>query len=379
MKRFYAFAAATVLAAVLLTGCQQKKFTVEGTIENAADATLYLENATLTGTELIDSVVLDADGHFSFSEEAPQAPEFYQLRIERQVINLSIDSTETVTVKAQQPGMATNYTVEGSDNCEKIRQLALKQQQLYREVEKLQSLPNFNEVLQARLNEYKQELTSDYIYKEPQKAYAYFALFQTLGPWLIFNPDDETDKRAFAAVATSWNTFYPESPRSLNLHNIFMKSKERRDIERLRSMQQLDEEKVTESGIIELALTDNKGQVQRLSSLRGRVVLLDFHSFALADSPQRILMLRGLYNKYHEQGLEIYQVSVDADEHFWKQQTAELPWISVRDETTESVMRYNVGSVPEYFTINRESQLQKRSTQIENLEEEIEQLLSFRR
>ena len=379
MKRFYAFAAATMLAAVLLTGCQQKTFTVEGIIANADDATLYLENATLTGTELIDSVVLDADGHFSFSEEAPQAPEFYQLRIERQVINLSIDSTETVTVKAQLPGMAANYTVEGSDNCEKIRQLALKQQQLYRDVEQLQSQPHFDEMLQARLNEYKKELTSEYIYKEPQKAYAYFALFQTLGPWLIFNPDDETDKRAFAAVATSWNTFFPESPRSLNLHNIFMKSKERRDMERLRSMQQIDEGKVTEAGIIELALTDNKGQVQRLSSLRGRVVLLDFHSFALADSPQRILMLRGLYNKYHEQGLEIYQVSVDADEHFWKQQTAELPWISVRDETTESIMRYNVGSVPEYFTINRESQLQKRSTQIDNLEEEIAQLLSARR
>ena len=37
---------------------------------------------------------------------------------------------------------------------------------------------------------------------------------------------------------------------------------------------------------------------------------------------KRIMMLRELYNKYHAAGLEIYQVSVDPDEHFWKTSTA---------------------------------------------------------
>jgi alkyl hydroperoxide reductase subunit AhpC len=106
------------------------------------------------------------------------------------------------------------------------------------------------------------------------------------------------------------------------------------------------------------------------------VVLLDFHSFQIDKSPQRILMLRDLYNKYHEQGLQIYQVSLDADEHFWRQMTMQLPWICVRDESGQSAVKYNVQAVPEFFLIDRQNQLQKRSTQISDLEQEIRKLLN---
>jgi alkyl hydroperoxide reductase subunit AhpC len=95
-------------------------------------------------------------------------------------------------------------------------------------------------------------------------------------------------------------------------------------------------------------------------------------------SPQRILMLRELYNKYHAQGLEIYQVSLDQDEHFWRQQTQALPWICVRDADGHSAVSYNVQALPEYFTIDRKNQLQKRSSQIKDLDEEVRKLLSFR-
>ena len=94
---------------------------------------------------------------------------------------------------------------------------------------------------------------------------------------------------------------------------------------------EVDASKVTESGVVDIRLLDNNGHERSLTSLKGQVVLLDFHIFAMDESPARILALRELYNKYHSQGLEIYQVSLDPDEHFWKQQTAALPWINVRD------------------------------------------------
>mgnify|MGYP002523813168 CR=1 FL=1 len=89
----------------------------------------------------------------------------------------------------------------------------------------------------------------------------------------------------------------------------------------------------------------------------------------------RILELRELYNKYHAQGLEIYQVSIDTDEHFWKQQTEYLPWISVFDPNATSLPSYNVQEVPEFFTIDRQGQLQKRSSQMDDVEKEIRRLL----
>jgi hypothetical protein len=107
-------------------------------------------------------------------------------------------------------------------------------------------------------------------------------------------------------------------------------------------------------------------------------VLLDFHVFALEDSPARILMLRELYNKYQAQGFEVYQVSLDTDEHFWKQQTAALPWVSVRDADgvqSQRLLLYNIQSIPEFFLIDRGNNLVKRSAQIKDLEAEIRKLL----
>lgn len=84
---------------------------------------------------------------------------------------------------------------------------------------------------------------------------------------------------------------------------------------------QIDPSKINTSGTLDISLVNNKGQVSKLSDLKGRVVILDFHAFAANESTARIMKLREIYNKYHAQGLEIYQVSVDPNEHFWKQQT----------------------------------------------------------
>ncbi len=381
MKRLFQTMAAGAVLAMAMSSCQQNKFTVEGTIEGAPDSVLYFYNMSLSGAQLLDSAKLDAQGAFSFRGEAPQAPEFYVLRIADQIINVSIDSTETVAIKAQWPNMSARYEVTGSANCEKIRELALMQQDLTRRamaVERDMSLSRqqAQDSLLSMMESYKQQVTANYIFQEPSQAYAYFALFQTLGQYLIFNPQaNRNDVKAFAAVATSWDTFHPGSERGENLHNIALEGMKNLRLVDARNAQQLDPNKVVESGVIELRLTDNHGQQRTLTGLKGSVVLLDFHSFTLKDSPQRILMLRDLYNKYHAQGLEIYQVSVDQDEHFWRQMTSQLPWISVRDEVGNTLQNYNVQAVPEFFLIDRANQLQKRSSQIKDLEAEIKGLL----
>ena len=86
------------LVALTMASCGEKKFHVEGNITNAKDSVLYFENIALTGIDVLDSVKLGDDGAFSFSGAQTEAPEFYRLRISDQIISLSIDSTETVTV-----------------------------------------------------------------------------------------------------------------------------------------------------------------------------------------------------------------------------------------------------------------------------------------
>ena len=371
-------------AAAVLAACGGKKFNVEGQITNAQDSVLYFENVGLAGIDEIGSVTLDADGSFAFSAEATEAPEFYRLRISDQIINVCIDSTETVTIKAQYPGMATNYEVSGSDNSQKIKELALKQIELQNRaiaLENNRSLPPIaiRDSLMFLLHAYKEDVKLNYIFREPNKAYAYFALFQTLGPYLIFDPkDNDDDVKVFAAVATSWDTYYPGAERGANLHNIAIEGMKNKRIVDSQRQEVIEPEKIIESGVIDVELTDNQGNMRRLTDLKGKVVLLDFHVFAMDDSPKRILSLRELYNKYHAQGLEIFQVALDSDEHFWKQQTAALPWISVRDAngTNSSYLGlYNVQSLPEFFLIDRDNNLVKRSSQMDDIDTEIKRLL----
>ena len=384
-------AAVIMVAALAFTSCNNKKFHINGNITEATDSMLYLENLSLNGPVKIDSVKLGEDGAFAFDENAMDSitPEFYRLRIANQSINLSIDSTETVKVKASYPQMSYKYEVEGSENCSKIKELSIKQMILQNNINAIAKSPNMGidsvDVIVARmLDGYKQDIKVNYIFKEPMKASSYYALFQTiqLGTVnsLIFNPrNNKDDVRVFAAVATSWDTYYPGAERGKNLHNIAIEGmKDIRIIENQRAQQQIDASKVSVNGCIDLAMEDSKGQVRRLTDLKGKVVLLDFHLFASSESTKRIMMLRELYNKYHAAGLEIYQVSVDPNEHFWKTSTAALPWICVRDEggiQGQSLQLYNVQNIPTFFLIDRSNTLKARDAQIKDLDEAIKNLL----
>ena len=372
-----------LVAALVITSCGGGKFHVKGNITKAKDSVLYFENMSLDGPVAIDSVKLSESGEFSFSDDAPDAPEFYRLRIANQIINLSVDSTETITVKADYPRMSTGYTVEGSEQCNVIKDLALKQINLQAFVMGIENNPAIGydaveDTIVKTIEKYKEYIKLNYIYKQPMKASSYFALFQTIGNRLIFNPrQSKEDIKAFAAVATSWDTFYPNEERGENLHNIAIEGM--KDIRIIKSKQAqglVAADKVNTTGIIDFTLTDNKGQERRLSSLQGKVVMLDFHLFAGEKSLQRIMMLRELYNKYHAAGFEIYQVSVDSDEHFWKTQTAALPWICTRvDDDSRVLQLYNVQQVPTFFLLDRNCNVVKRDAQIKDIDAEIKALL----
>ena len=380
--------ALAVAAMAGVTSCNEKKFHIDGTITGAADSTLYFENMSLDGAVKIDSAKLSEDGTFAFEGTAPTAPEFYRLRIAGQFINIAVDSTETINIKAQYPQMATQYEVSGSEDCQRIKELSLMQSSLQAQVNAIARNPELGAQAAAdsvsRIVEaYKTRVKTEYIFKAPMKASSYFALFQTIyaggQPVLLFNPrTSEQDIKVFGAVATSWDTFYPNEKRGENLHNIAIEGM--KDVRYLRSQQQAEEieaSKVNTSGILDFTLTDNTGAARSLSSLKGNVVLLDFHLFADQNSMKRIMSLRELYNKYHAQGFQIYQVAIDGDEHFWKTQTAALPWISTRvDDNTSSVLQlYNVQQVPTFFLLNRSCNVVKRDAQIKDIDAEIKDLL----
>lgn len=366
---------------VLMSGCGSEKFHVEGAIGNAKDSILYFEHNGLTGFTTVDSVKLDAKGAFSFASDKVNNPEFYRLRIAGQIINIAIDSTETVKVDAKYPQMATDYSVNGSYENEKIKQLALKQINLQAQCQALYSeQPQAaDSLVQQLIQAYKYDVSHNYIFKEPMKAYSYFALFQYIvvnnEARLIFNPTvDPEDNKVFGAVATSWDTYFPNSERGQNLHNITIKGM--RDNRIAAANKQNIQIEAEETGVIDLPLRDNKGNMHHLTDLRGKVVLLNFHAFSLPDSPEYIMQMRELYDKYHAKGLEIYMVSLDENEHFWKESVATLPWINVYDNTGISEAYTSAATAtPIIYLIDRSNTVVRNPAQIKNLPKEIEALL----
>lgn len=380
MKKQLVYSMAFALCA--LTACDNTpRFRVEGAITEGADQTLYFEEAALDGIKVLDSVRLDNKGHFAFTGKHPDGPEFYRLRVDNKVINLGIDSIETVTVTAQLPTMTTAYSVEGSEESTKIKELVLRQMGLQDRIRTLvgRGLPpgDLHDSIDVLVEQYKQDIKRQYIYAAPQTGYAYYALFQRINGTMVFNPESNRDDvRCYAAVATSWDLLYPHSLRATNLHNIAMRGmKNTRKV----TPQIIPEELISEVSLFDLSLPDLRGNLRTLTELKGKVVLLDFTLYQNQASPARNLALRELYNSYAAQGLEIYQVSFDPDEHFWKTSADNLPWICVRDAEGRSATTYRVTDLPTYFLIDRANGLYKRSSDIKDTEElkkEITKLLS---
>lgn len=364
-----------------MSSCGGEKFHVEGAISNAKDSILYFEHNSLTGFTTIDSVKLDDKGAFSFASDKVNNPEFYRLRIAGQIINVAIDSMETVKITATYPQMATDYNVNGSYENEKIKELALKQINLQTQCQALydQQPQVADSLVNVLVQAYKKDVSHNYIFKEPMKAYSYFALFQYIvvnnEARLIFNPAiDAKDNKVFGAVATSWDAFYPNSERGKNLHNITIKGMQ--DDRITTAYKRPVEIKAEETGVIDLPLRDNKGNMRHLTDLKGKVVLLNFHAFSIQESPEYIMKMRALYDKYHERGLEIYMVSLDENEHFWKESVASLPWINVFDNTGISQAYTSTATTtPIIYLIDRSNTVVKNPSQIKNLPQEIEALL----
>lgn len=372
------------LCMFLFSACNNSSdFTVKGVVSGADGQFMYLENVGVSNVVTLDSIKLAPGGKFKFTEKRPDYPDFYRLRLNNQWINFSVDSTETISFVADAGTFATSYTVEGSENSKAIKTITLAQldanqaiSRLRKEYEdKMISDTTYRSKVLAAADAYK-EVARKYIYSAPMSTTAYFALFQQIDGLLFFDLYDKNDVKAYGAVATSYDHYYPESPRSKHLYNLTLQS-----MKVLRAQRPADFSNVEakEISFLDIELPDTRGEVIKLSSVApGHVVLINFTAYQTEWSPALNMALGELYTKYHNQGFEIFQVSLDSDTHFWRNGASNLPWISVRDPQSvysQVAGLYNVKQLPALFILDRKGNLVKRVEDVKKLEADVKAVL----
>ena len=358
-------------------------FIVKGVVAGADGQLMYLENVGISNVVTLDSIKLAPGGKFKFTEKRPEYPDFYRLRLNNQLINFAVDSTETISFVADAGTFATSYSVEGSENSKAIKAITLAQldanqaiSRLRKEYEdKMISDTTYRMKVLAAADAYK-EVARKYIYSAPMSTAAYFALFQQIDGVLFFDLYDRKDVKAYGAVATSYNHTYPESPRSKHLYNLTLQS-----MKVLRAQRPVDYSNVEtkEISFLDIELPDVRGEVVKLSTVApGKVVLINFTAYQTEWSPALNMALGELYTKYHDQELEIYQVSLDSDFHFWRNGASNLPWVTVHDPQSvysQVAGLYNVKQLPALFILDRKGNLVKRVEDVKKLEADVKAVL----
>lgn len=379
MKRWI-FLCAIALA---VTSCSKREFTIEGHVDGADGQILYLESLASGQPEVLESVALDKEGSFKFTREAPQYPEFYQLRLNGALVHFAIDSTETLTFAARATDFADGYELTGSDECTKMRIVTDESGKLKNRINELshamESKSNQVDSLRQQairaLAEYKEKMLN-LVLENPASAASYYIVFQEINGDKIFDPYNADDCKLIAAVATGFDMRYPESPRTKQLREMTLAA-----MAASRAPQQKSPNVEPETtSYIDVELYDQLGRKQTLAEQldRNKVVLLCFTAYQTEYSPAYNMKLAELYKRYKSRGLEIYQVSLDTEEQAWKVAADNLPWVCVRDPQTvysSYAAMYNVKSLPVCFVVDKNDGIVKRIEKAIEIESAIQSRL----
>lgn len=384
--------------AVMFAACNTTRTgKIEGTITAADNQLLTLYHLTDGTPRMVDTIRLDASGRFCFKPEVEQGPDFFTLLLGNQSVSIVVDTLLTpVTVTATADKLAGGYEVNDELNRE-LKSAVTAGNRLRRQVRDLAVAVNEGKCSDAAgrdslvvlVKNYKQQVLTDFIYKDPTSPASYYVLFESVNGLSIFDSNDATDNRAFGAVATSWKFTYPNSPRLKVLEQKTLDGQRlrHRQAQQIADRDSLLNSQVTITTYPELNLRDANDKHVALSSLiDGKsVVVVDFTAYFLDESPAHNIVLNGIREKYQGK-VKIYQVCLDFDENFWKTSADNLPWVTVRDEEAvfdqngniryaPSVQTYNVKLLPTSYVIDAAGNLQVRVEDDTKLEQEIRKVL----
>ena len=329
--------------------------------------------------EVLQTVIM---GHKRLYEIMKEKDELYAKEdftdADGERIPLYLSGGDRLTVNSV-GSVVRNYTVAGSEESELLRRFYQPFVAGLQRLDSIASTPGGQPLTQEQRQTMAREYTREYrrikreqfrfIIENKSSLAAVYALYQRLpGDRYLFNL--QSDAIYYRTVADALAARYPESPYLTTLTS---------EIARLDARLNLSSS-IAETGYPDLELPDMYGRKVRLSSLRGKVILVDFWSAESGNSNALNADLKVLYDRFRDRGFEVYQVSADTSKPDWIASVQEqgLPWVSVcdfRGEASPAMGLYNVRQLPTNFLIDRSGVVVDRDLYGDRLEKRLAELL----
>lgn len=358
-----------IAAALVFASCQKNdnQFKIRGVITHAEGKTIYLEELHTASGKLVGETKINKKGEFEF-EGSVGIPTFYLLKLsENNYITLLVDSAENVVVEADAVSFHREYQVEGSNGSEQVRLLNEKLSSTRMKLDSLRSLdnlykgnPDYDDVRPKWAKQFEEvmnnqiDFSTEFVRENPFSMASVVALYQRFNnndPYYIIR-----DLQVMRTAASALHSIYPQSEQVQALYNNTLQFVRQ---QKAAQMQKFIEENGSNSPDITLPNPD--GKEVSLSSLRGKVVLLQFWAAVNPDSRIQNEALVEAYKKYKRKGFEIYQVSLDRNRIEWVDaiDKDKLNWTNVGDMkgSVHATRVYNVQTLPFNYLLDKDGSI----------------------
>ena len=357
-----------------------ENFSVSGTIADAAGMTLYLEALSEKGQIAVANSTIESDGSFSLKGNVPGMG-IYQLRLgeaQDKIIPLTLSPDENVKINTSFRAFNVAPNVSGTEWAAYMNgymKLYAEMVPKQMELNGLQGKVSEDEIMKLymEIKEPLDEYSRKKMNADPDNPFN-IVLSTAATPTTGFQNWDPANLDVLKKVAAAFKKRYKDSPMALTMEN---------------QVYQIEvaynEYKANASGTKtapEIAMKNPAGKVPKLSSLRGKVVLIDFWASWCGPCRRENPNVVRLYNQYKDKGFTVFSVSLDEDATAWKNAIAAdgLIWPNHVSDLlgwkTPMTQLYGFNGIPYTVLVDRDGKIIGTGLRGEILEQKLKEVLA---
>ncbi len=341
------------------------EYSVQGTIAGVETGKVYLQKLVGGQPKSIDSANI-VGGKFTFKGKMA-LPDLRILRLnEKQYFAQFFLENADITVKAKKDSLR-NTKITGSPSQDVFQIYVSEMERLNKEGAALKNkyyaaknVGNNSEADKAKID-YQAMMDNNLVFTKnfvKEHSSSIVAAYITAGQLAM-----QIDENELESIVSKF-------PPEFNTTDYVIKLKD-----------MIQEQKKTSVGNLapDFTMNDPDGKPIQLSSLRGKVVLVDFWASWCSPCRQENPNVVKLYEQYHSKGFEILGVSLDREKEKWLQAIKDdkLSWIHVSDLQfwqNAAARMYGVYNIPQSFLLDKEGKIIGKGMKVDQLDKKLAEL-----